>query len=311
MSRLSTWDESRKARLRQLWPTHSVAAIAAELRTSRGAVYVKAKSLGLPGRRAPRPASRPLAIGAGPRDQSGQRRFLGRAHDERTAPLVLKPHHPAYREGSTIYGATVRPAMEVERLLKSGEHSRKVGGEVTKGRWRGFPLVTLTLEERETCPRSCAQWASCFGNHMHMATRIADDGTLTRRLFGELAALNVRHPRGFGVRLHVLGDFYSLEYVAFWREMLELLPALHVFGFTARAPGEPIGDVLQAIRTDHRARFAVRTSGAGGGTGGAEVVDRPEEATGILCPAQRDPHRCCATCALCWQSDRTITFLRH
>lgn len=43
----------------------------------------------------------------------------------------------------------------------------------------------------------------------------------------------------------------------------------------------------------------------------SEVVDTADQATGILCPAESDPDRCCATCVLCFQTTRTITFVRH
>jgi hypothetical protein len=135
----------------------------------------------------------------------------------------------------------VIPAAKLPRLLKSGMNSRKIGKIVAKGPWKGFPIFTLTLEERATCPRSCQQWANCYGNNMHFAQRISDDGTLTRRLWGELAALGAENPEGFLVRLHVLGDFYSEEYVAFWRAALEEFPQLRIFGFTARIPPDPIG----------------------------------------------------------------------
>jgi hypothetical protein len=48
---------------------------------------------------------------------------------------------------------------EVQRVLKDGHQSRKIGKFVTKGKMRGFPIFTLTLEERATCPRSCLAWA--------------------------------------------------------------------------------------------------------------------------------------------------------
>jgi hypothetical protein len=41
------------------------------------------------------------------------------------------------------------------------------------------------------------------------------------------------------------------------------------------------------------------------------VIEKGEEAIGILCPAESDPERCCATCGLCWHSNRTISFVKH
>jgi hypothetical protein len=113
------------------------------------------------------------------------------------------------------------------------------------------------------------------------------------------------------VRLHVLGDFDSLEYVAFWREMLLAYPPLHIFGFTARQPADPIGRAVIALMEEFDDRVMMRVSGLGAAFMCSEVVDQPEQATGIICPAELDEKRDCASCGLCWTSDLNITFLRH
>ena len=51
----------------------------------------------------------------------------------------------------------------------------------------------------------------------------------------KLRLLDIDHPNGFAVRLHNLGDFYSLQYVALWRRLLARHPALHVWGYTRAA----------------------------------------------------------------------------
>lgn len=303
------WDAARKAQLERMWNANvSAAFIARELKTSRGAIYQQVTKQGLPKRPRGVPAKHDRT--SRNRDATNQRRFSG-VVSEGKARVVLPPHHPAHREGATIFPSTVVPAARLPRLLKSGENSRKIGSQMAKGRWRGMRLFTLTLEERETCPRTCLEWASCYGNNMHLAQRIADDGTLTRRLWGELASLNAEFPAGFIVRLHVLGDFYSLEYVRFWREALDDFPALRIFGFTARRPSDPIGAELVWLVRDHEDRVMLRFSGAGHETHSSEVIERPEDATGILCPAESDPERSCATCGLCMQTTRSISFLRH
>jgi hypothetical protein len=92
-------------------------------------------------------------------------------------PASLPPFdHPALTEGRTLYPSTVRePRRDAadQWALKSGENSAKIGGLILKGRWHGFPIYTLTLEERATRPRDCRHWRSCFGNGTHLADRIA------------------------------------------------------------------------------------------------------------------------------------------
>jgi hypothetical protein len=59
--------------------------------------------------------------------------------------------------------------------------------------WKGFPVYTLTLEERHTCPRTCEHWRSCMGNHMPLAQRIEAEADLEWRLEREVALLSIDH----------------------------------------------------------------------------------------------------------------------
>jgi hypothetical protein len=301
---LTRWTPEMHDALREAWPTTKVAVLAERFETSRGAIYVKANALGLPPRRGPRRPSTP---------GGHQRRFSGHEAPPDGPRVVLEPWHPAIQEGRTLFGKSVTPAARAERLLKSGEHSRKIGKIGTKGPWKGKPLFTLTLEERATCPRSCLEWRTCYGNNMGHLTvqRLIDDGHLHLRLKGELVHLAAVNPQGFVVRLHVLGDFFSVDYVRFWSTMLDEIAQLSIFGFTARLPGTDIGDAVVEMMQRHDARAMLRFSGGGKPLLCSEVVDSMDGAIGLPCPAQHDSERCCATCVLCATSDRTISFLRH
>lgn len=234
-------------------------------------------------------------------------------HDRGNNPIALSALHPAHRTGRSIFPSRVFDPDEVARLLKDGHQSRKIGKFVTKGKMRGFPIFTLTLEERATCPRTCLQWATCFGNNMQAAERIVAGPELEAALWEELSTLQTQHPAGFLVRLHVLGDFYSVDYTRLWHEALEAYPALHIFGYTARPPSDDIGRLICEMIGVWPERFHVRFSGWGGASNGAIVVERTEDTDHIVCPAQTDPtgERCCANCTFCWATDKTIAFLRH
>lgn len=225
--------------------------------------------------------------------------------------VTLSALHPAHRSGRSIFPSRVFDVDEVGRVLKDGHQNRKIGREVRKGARRGWPIFMLTLEERATCPRSCKAWSFCFGNQSHAAERIVAGPELEAALWGELAELDAAHPAGFMVRLHVLGDFYSLAYVDLWERALDAFPALHVFGFTARCPEtDAIGRRLHGLASQAWDRFAVRFSGAEGPVMASRISDEPDPEA-ITCPAQTGKTACCATCAFCWHSQRSIAFRRH
>lgn len=247
-----------------------------------------------------------------PNTPHGQRRFAAAVPTGHG--IVLPAFHPALRAGRSLFPSRVFAPDEVQRLLKDGHQSRKIGKIITKGRRRGWPIYTLTLEERATCPRGCREWASCYGNNMQAAERIDQGDAMFPVLEAELERLAAEFPTGFLVRLHVLGDFWSVRYVEFWAYMLHRFKALYLFGFTAHDPGSPIGEAI-GLLMGHVGweRAAFRYSGLSGKRHGSAVVLGPGEADpdAILCPAQTGATDCCATCALCWQSTRSIAFRRH
>lgn len=237
-------------------------------------------------------------------------RRKGHATSGRSVRLVAE--HPAILESRTLFPSTVKFAEETKRLLKSGHNSSKIGKEVTKGRLAGCPIYTLTLQERATCPRSCAHWLTCYGNNMHFAERIHHDSDFEEVLWLELEALQAKYPRGYLVRLHVLGDFYSEAYVHLWLRALDAFPALHVFGYTARELESPIGKVIYTAAQVRWDRFAIRFSGQDWREMGAPTVSKGvKHPVAITCPAQLDKTACCGTCGLCWSTRRSVAFEQH
>lgn len=228
-------------------------------------------------------------------------------------PVALAHNHPAVLEGRTLFPSRVFDP--IERVLKSGEHSAKIGARVVKGPWKGYPIFTLTLEERASCPPTCSLWAGCYGNNTPFARRFRHGADLEWRLEREVAALELEHQAGFVVRLHSLGDFYSREYVALWRRLIERHPALHIFGYTAHVDvdNDDVAFDLGMLVRELWPRFAVRFSGGWAKSCTTVVVEheRGAPADAIVCPAQTGKTQSCATCALCWGTRRRIAFLRH
>lgn len=230
--------------------------------------------------------------------------------------MVLAEDHPAVVENRSLFKQSSN-RNNTGTLLKTGLYQRKIGRVVTKGRWRGFPIFTLTLEERATCPRSCELFLNCYGNRMNWAVRAKFGVPLMNQLVDELAALQKKYPNGFVVRLHVLGDFASVDYVSFWAEALKVFPALHIFGYTARRMDDEIGKALHHLIAFNWDRFAIRSSGGHLPGIPKSIVIKDENAErgdAVICPAQKskDPDSvCCASCGYCWHSKRAVAFLEH
>lgn len=228
----------------------------------------------------------------------------------------LPPHdHPAIMAGKTLHPRMVLPIEpDTTGVLKTGYYSSKIGKRIEKGAWKGMPVFTLTLEERATCPQSCRHWRGCYGNSMNNSVRHQHGEAFERVLFCDLMELYKRYPGGFVVRLHVLGDFYSLRYVNLWRLLLGMIPPLHVFGYTARWNDE-IGMELRKLVANQWDRFAIRFSNAPAIAGLPTTVsiehpfNKPPDA--IICPEQVGKTTCCSTCALCWSTQKQIAFIQH
>ncbi|MBL3569922.1 hypothetical protein BV509_01045 [Rhodovulum sulfidophilum] len=219
----------------------------------------------------------------------------------------------------TVHGHMLADPGDGEAVLKNGAMNAKIGGDVLVGRLRGARIFTLTLEERATCPRSCAHWRGCYGNAMHYARRWRHGPALEAALRRELSDLCAAHDLVL-IRLHVLGDFYSLDYVALWHAALRTHRGLAVFGFTAHPDDSEIGRAIRFLREAHHDRFMIRHSGRTGVWGSFDITDpEPEKRIGdaIVCPEQRAANRGdregvhCGTCAVCWSTDRPIAFIRH
>lgn len=221
---------------------------------------------------------------------------------------------PAITEGRTIYTSTVQPA-DSGRVLKSAFNQAKIGGRVLKGKWKGMPVFSVTLEERKTCPTDCALWRACMGNHMHLAVRFAHGAELERKIRREVRELAAKHPGGFVVRLHILGDFYSVEYVRMWAELLDEHPELRIYGYSARwkASEDPIARALLVLAYNAWDRFALRFSNAPIDSCSTITIEHvgQKPADAIICPAELGKTESCSTCALCWGTERRIAFLRH
>lgn len=202
----------------------------------------------------------------------------------------------------------------VTHALTSGQNNVKIGRDVRKGRLKGYWIYTLSLEERATCPSSCLHWRDCYGNNMPFAKRMRHGPELEQKIASDVEKLlDVRNRRGILVRLHALGDFYSVDYVRFWERLLDTHERLAVFGYTARGYSDPIGSEVARLRAKFGNRFAVRWSDGplpfASTVSIASEAECPDDA--FVCPEQTGKTQCCATCGACWSTMKNVAFLAH
>lgn len=206
-----------------------------------------------------------------------------------------------------------------EAILKDGSMNAKIGGDVLVGGLKGARIYTLTLEERATCPRSCKIWDGCYGNGMPFARRWVVTPLMIAALYTEVREV-CAHDWNVLIRLHILGDFPSVEYVRHWGVMLHDFPKLHCFGFTAWQETTAIGAAVADLRDHYPDRFMIRHSGRTG-TWGSFTIDWPTPRSRIgdalVCPEQRSSNGDaregihCGSCGACWASSDPIAFIEY
>jgi len=225
-----------------------------------------------------------------------------------------------WRETLRFMG-TIRPSRlfaKVRSLIedRSIEHRGTQNAVVKSIRYIGPREVVMIETSSKTLFTDGYASHNCYGNNMHHAKRVRHGPAFEERLALELALLQSRYPRGFAIRLHVLGDFYSVEYVRLWESFLARFPAMFVFGFSARwRRDDPIAVALVdlVLREWDEGRFRVRFSDAPVDECSTVSIEHPRQAPAdaIICPAQTGRTESCGTCGLCWHTKRRIAFLQH
>jgi hypothetical protein len=253
-------------------------------------------------------------------------RKLGEIRDRRRFKVNVVPLGeprviaPKATEG-TIFPSMVKDVVPGQPVLLDGASNAKIGGDVLVGWLKGARIVTLTLEERATCPRSCALWQECYGNTLNWSVRWRPGESLERQIEADVIDLLDRFGKVL-VRLHITGDFYSMGYLALWARLLDEHPSLAVFGFTAHPDTSPMGAAIAKVRDRDPRRFSIRHSGRSGSWGSVTTplveIDAPMVFDVAMCPEQRDamkgsPDKMhCGACGLCWKGQPTpIGFYQH
>ena len=218
----------------------------------------------------------------------------------------------AIENGRTIYTNNVYDSISHNGKLLKVSNNKKLGkSKILKGRHKNKLIYSLSLEERKTCPTSCFHWKTCYGNNMPFAHRFMGNDALMKRLDDELTILSTKHKEGILIRLHVVGDFFSVNYVKFWKKMLSKYNGISIFGYTARTPFSEIGKEIAILRSLNWDRFSIRFSNSMEKIS-ANSEDFANAKEGIICPEQLDKTKNCASCGLCWNKNiDNIIFKTH
>ena len=221
----------------------------------------------------------------------------------------LNPTHQAIVNSQTMYRKNVHDAGNYAYAVIKASTNIKLGKKVTKGHLKGAKIFTLTLEERATCDSDCEHWLDCYGNNMPFGHRFKANDALLVSIERDLDRLDAKG-KPYLVRLHILGDFFSVEYILFWRRQLAKRNLLNVYGYTRNHPTKSLGYALKLVRKQYGKRFAIRFSNYPDDPFSAQSEHVSTE--GIGCPVQEDKTDSCSTCTLCWEmEDKSIIFYDH
>ncbi len=240
-----------------------------------------------------------------------QRRF--ETHFKPKGPVLgLAPDHFSVTQSRTLFPKSIRTPRRSDTLFITGHYNRKIGRKVEVGRWKGYPIFVLSLEERATCPRDCYHWLTCYGNGMPFAARFEAGEALEQVIPYHLDKLIEKYGN-LVIRLHGLGDFYSVKYTRLWENLLHDRLKLNLYGYTARKSTDAIGSMIEAMNWNYEDRCKIRFSTAKARMGFDEAVTytNPLPKGTFLCPAQRRDDKFCANCAACWESDHNVAFMTH
>lgn len=212
---------------------------------------------------------------------------------------------------TTKFPSTVKSPADLQ-VIKPGSNNAKLGFKVTKGKWKGYNLYSVTLVERDTCPKYCHHWNDCYGNNLYLAQRFKNEGLL-KKLEKELEMLIKTNGGRIAIRLHVLGDFFSTAYVKFWSDKLKQYPTLRLFGYTARKVHSDIGKYIGRMNRNYSDRCLIRHSGkpVENNDNWSFAVRQDSESESFICPEQTGKVKSCASCGLCWTTKKSVKFLTH
>ena len=120
------------------------------------------------------------------------------------------------------------------------------------------------------------------------------------------------------IRLHVLGDFFNVNYVKFWKFVVNVSKRF-TFGYTATnvnsklKQSREIATEIKKLTARFKERFAIRFSNDENDLFSANSFEneKPQKGISIVCPEQEGKTATCGTCGFCWTSGKRVLFKTH
>jgi len=193
---------------------------------------------------------------------------------------------------------------------KAGKYNR-----ITRGKYKGYRMYALTLVERETCSTACEHWHDCYGNNLYLAKRYRLD---LDRLKSDLDKLAQKEKGKFILRLHILGDFSTVEYIQFYLDSLVRYPDMVIFGYSRSWDNPELRPLLDQLQNHNRVHL--RYSGMKSETMTALSMDSDytkklvADKKAFVCPVQAGSKiDACMDCGLCFNPrvSTPVAFITH
>ncbi|MBA7688194.1 hypothetical protein ES703_96673 [subsurface metagenome] len=188
---------------------------------------------------------------------------------------------------------------------------------ISRGNLKIGSLPSFSLPVVTTCPGKtpfCERY--CFGlkgNFRLLNVLEANDRRLDATLrsdFVDIMVNEIRQTRAPAFRLHVVGDFYSVEYIHKWVDIAGALPDVIFFGSTRSWRCEFLSEAIKLLRdldnfymkASVDATDTLSPQGCGWSTWAVE-------GRGMTCPHDEGKVANCLECKRCWtRKDLDVTF---
>lgn len=179
---------------------------------------------------------------------------------------------------------------------------------ISRGNLKLGVLPSFSLPVMTTCPGKtpfCDRY--CYGlkgNFILVNVKEANDRRLDATLKGDFVEIivgEIRKAKSPAFRIHVIGDFYSVEYIEKWIDITEQLPAVVFFGSTRSWRCDFLAEAMKRFRDLEN--VYLRAS--------VDLTDttKPDgcgwrlwsvEGEGMNCPHDVGKAESCFACKRCW-----------